>query len=277
MDFFTLPFELSIYDDNFYQKHSLIRPQNLFSNNDLEMIIERVIFNNIGNRTNIAGIAGEYIAQKLYDFNMTSYLNKLISSEGKFVDGKVGYLINNSEKYLAKLIGKNRIVILRKEKSYDIEKKFGFKNVAEIDGLYQVKKNKFRKNMKKYIAMEIKTGNSKMKAKHILQNIIIPLKKMYKVPICYTLIGFKDEIYKDSQKNILNRYMAQLAENLFISNVEFTFMHFPFNKVEFNNFVEKIENKVSNTVKGKAIYYKNNDIVEIEGPNGIIRGKFVEI
>lgn len=276
MDFFPLPYQLNIFDDNIIQKYSFIRPNNLFSDFGLENIIQRSIFNNVENdRINISGIAGEYLAQKIYEINLNSTLNKLNNYEGKFIDGKIGYLINSSDKYLAKLIGENRVVILKKEKSYDNENKFGFRNIAEIDGLYQIKKNQSNKNIKKYIAMEVKTGSTKIKASHIIKDIIFPLRRMYRVPVSYTLIGFKSEIYFDVKKNILNNYLTKLAEELFIENIEFTFMHFPFEKEEFFNFVEKIESKISNTIKGTAVYYKTKNIIEIESPDGLIKGKFI--
>ncbi len=279
MTFFTNPFQMIESGGKIIQTKSFINPKiPLFSKENLEKVLETITTNsNSEDFSNIRGLAGEILATTLFENTMDLIISNQPRINGKFIqeNGKKGYVVNSSQNHIAKLISQNRIVILEKKET-EISKKFGFKNIAEIDGLYIVKKENERKNLKLFYAIETKTGNAKMSAEHIAEDIVYPLSSMYNSQINYIMIGFKEQLYSNRKNNTLTRTMGNLYMELKEAGVSSSFIHFPFEKERFLQFTNELESQISGKIKGKAIYDINTQNIEFIGPDGNkIKGKFI--
>lgn len=279
MSFSPSPFKLTEYENNLVQTRSFMFSSNPLRTEKLEQLIQ-IVNGNSTDELNRKGIIAELLAIDL----ISEHMNKYFSSENPFYEGKIitgrqSFLINSNKNYLAKLITENRIVILKKNQKQFEDNKFGFINIAEIDGLYMIKKvenDRTRKKEKKLIVVETKSSDAKINANHVNENIVIPLQKMYgNIDISYLLVGFKEELYDDEQLNILNNKLKETYNNLRELNTEFNVIHFPFKKEEFNIFMLKFESQRTGIYNAKAKYNSNNSHLELTLQNGkILKGNF---
>lgn len=279
MNLLPSPFKLTEYENNVVQTRGFIFSKNPLRDENLENMISR--FNgNSTDEVNRRGIIAELLAVDLISTHLDAYFaNENPFFEGGIIKGREGFLINSKGKYSAKLISENRIVILKKDKRSIEENKFGFLNIAEIDGLYMLKRvtheDKTKRKEKKLIVVETKSSDARINPIHIAEDIILPLQKMYDMPISYLLVGFKEDIYADEEYNKLNNGLKETYYNLKELGIEFCAVHFPFKKEEFSSFASRLESERTGIYTGKARYNTNNSYLELMLPDGkIIRGSF---
>ncbi len=279
MIFLPNPFNLIEYEQDVIQTKSFMSKSNPLKSINLETLISR-INSNMGDELNRKGILAELIANDLILEHMDKYFyNENPFYEGTLIGGRENYIINSNKKYIAKLITENRILILRKDKDNCDYDKFGFKNIAEIDGLYMIKKiqsDKTKKKEKKLIVIETKSSEVKLNSDHISQDIILPLQKMYNMPISYLVVGFKEDLYIDDQLNILSNPLKRIYYNLKNNGIDFNVIHFPFKKEDFNTFALKLEHLRTGIITVKAKYNSKTSKIELIYPDGkILTGNFI--
>ncbi len=281
MTFLPSPFKLTEFETDVIQTRGFITLNSPLRQENLESMIKRVNGNST-DELNRKGIIAELIAVDLISSHLDVYLaNDNPFFEGGIIRGKDGFLINSKGKYSAKLISENRIVILKKDKKNIEENKFGFQNIAEIDGLYMLKRvnheDKTKRKEKKLIVVETKSSEARVNPIHIAEDIIMPLQKMYDMPISYLLVGFKEDLYLDENSNKLNNGLKETYYNLKELGTEFSTIHFPFKKEEFSFFVSKFESLRSGVYIGKARYNHNNSYLELMLPDGrVLTGSFIQ-
>ena len=274
MEFFTHPFTLSQTPRGISQKFYFPDSKSILNEKTLEELLNMSYRIKTSDSKNLQGIIAEILANQLFleHFEKNFSDNLLIS--GKIISGVENYLINSNHKYFAKLLSENRVVILKKENNID-ENKFGFRNIAEIDGLFMVKRKREEKNQKHLIAVESKSGIIKLNAEHILNDIIRPLQDMYQTTVSYFLIGFKDELYSHPRLNLLEPKLEEIYYKLKEENIKFTAVHFPFSKAEYFSFMSKIESKRTGIYPGLVLYDTNLETIKITLKDGrILEGKF---
>ncbi len=278
MNFFNYPFLLSETENGIQQKFSFLNGKEILSEKNLEKLITLSYNFGVNDYTNLQGLVAEILANQLLEESIGKSLYVENKISGKIISGKENYLINSNKIYFAKLLFRNRIVILKKETFFEDDTKFGFRNVAEIDGLYIIKKERKDRNLKHFIAIETKSGDIKLNAEHIKKDIIFPLQKMYKNDISYIVVGFKENLYTDSKLNILNTKLNEIFYSLKGEGINFTAIHFPFSKEDFVSFISKIESERTGIYSGKGIYNSKSEVIEILLQNGEkIKGKLMKI
>lgn len=265
MEFF--PFALRESNNGIYQCYKFIKPRNIFTKGRLEQIISKVALNpNISNSfSGIQGVVGENIARDLFSYHMKALLEKQFPQyQGKLIRNDQDYIIKKQEgsPYIAKLLHRDQVVILGDKKELekeleDDDEKFGLKNIAELDGLYHVKKQEENsKNGRYLIVLETKTGSDTFDPHRIQNNIINPLQELYKAPVGYLVIGFEDELYshnpRESKK--LNEKFQFLYETFQQKNIPFSCIHFPFEKKRLVEFSRNVEQRLQEQIHGNAIY-----------------------
>lgn len=276
MDFFPLPYKPVMYKTHIVQPRTFTGPDQL-SNENLEEIILK-FDGEIPDEKNLKGIVAEIIANSLVRESFKSYLDPKLHIYGNLVKGREGFLINTNHDYLAKLITQNRIVILKKEENNSDDEKFGFRNIAEIDGLYIAARRRHKNFVeKKLFVIESKSGEIKMDPQHIREDIIRPLEEMYESPVTYMLIGFKDFMYrkKDAELNSFNNKLYTLWRDLNELNIDFMPMHFPFSHQHFESFVEKLNRRITGITSTRAKYFEAEKKIELYLPDGsVLKGSF---
>ena len=74
--------------------------------------------------------------------------------------------------------------------------------------------DKTKRKEKKLIVVETKSSEARVNPIHIAEDIIMPLQKMYDMPISYLLVGFKEDLYLDENYNALNNGLKETYYNL---------------------------------------------------------------
>ena len=217
MDFYQIPFELHENSTSLIQPRTLLQQKNLLSQENLEKTIQTLNGTNIGDYTHLKGLAAEIIGRDLLQYSLEKENFGFV--EGKFIEGNKDFVINSSKNYVAKLKAQNQVIILKpeenKDKTDDDNSKFGYKNIAEIDGLYLFKKKyHHKKNKKKLMVVEIKSGEIHITPEHVISDICKPLQEMYGIPVAYFLIGFKENLYQNCESNILNNYLVKFSDQI---------------------------------------------------------------
>lgn len=270
---------------NYHQTSVLSFNSNPFNKDNMEEILSKIALNQLNEKINIRGLVAEILAIKAIEDTFASrvYFN-LPNVEGYFIRSQGRFNINVSNKYVANMHPESeRVYILRKDDSNGSnEPKFNFR-VAEIDGIYLLKKRDATKNLKEYFAIEVKSGNVNLTSTHIIKNIIEPLKRMYKSDFTYILVGFREFLYsetrKEEQQNILNPQIKRMKETLERHNIRFIPIHFPFSRREFEDFTRQIEERRTGMVKGSGyVFDQNNGEIKLQLPNGrTLSGNITEI
>lgn len=293
--YFPMPFRLTEFEDQVVQTRRFVSSQNPLRHETLEKMVLRtnkyretidIYQENDETRkkveSNRKGIVAELLAIDLFSEHMSRYFtqnNPLF--EGTLITGKEGYNINSTQRYCAKLITENRIVILKKPKDFVEDNKFGYQNIAEIDGLYMIKKHhteedKTIKKEKRLVVIETKSSDIRINPIHLHENILKRLEKMYKNPISYLVVGFKEDMYIDEQLNILNPHLKDIYHILKNEGHEFGVIHFPFKKEEFYAFFRAYEDLRNGIHAGKWQYNKDNSKLKLLYPNGeVVSGTFI--
>ena len=269
MDFF--PFPLKETSQGLYQRYTFIRPRNIFTKGRLEKIISKIALNpNIANSSSgIQGIIGEQVGRDLFSYHMKALLEKKFSHfEGKMIRNDKDYVINKNQNYLAKLLNRDQVVILSDKQRFNCnEGKYGLENIAEIDGLYLVKRiQKNQKNGKRLIVLETKTGSDSFNPQKIESTIINPLQELYDTPVSYLVIGFEEELYTSHKRHNhrVNEKFTFLYDSFKEKNIDFSCIHFPFEKKRLLEFSRDVEKQLQEQIQGQAIYDKKTGIITIK-------------
>jgi hypothetical protein len=267
--------------ENYYQKNIIHLPEELVNKNNLEKILfelEKFNFqeNNFTNR-NISGLVGELFTYNIVLEELKNRINlNKEKIEIKLIKAKKEYIIGNSINYILKINKEHRINIIKKD-SKNEKNKFGFNFISEIDGLIQIKTKKEDKNKKEYVILESKTGNINLDKYHIYNDVIIPLKEIYKTRnISYILMGFEDKIFK--KQRILKNNVRDIYLYLKSKHIDFYPISFPFTERKFSLFLQEIERETFGNIYGNCIYNEINNTIEIITANGKkIYGKLNDI
>jgi len=258
--------------------------EELFSIKNLERIVEELNYHMI-TKENIAPEVGEILATQIIDYNISNRTIKHEKSTSNLIKilGKSGYNINSSQNYIAKITHGHNVVILRKGENEN-KQKFNFNVAAEIDGLYLVKRenelnkeNSNSKIKKVFYPIETKTGTTSISKEHIFEDIILPLKEMYKTEINYVMVGFESRMYKNQDKRIFNNNIQNIYNYLNEKDIKFFPLCFPFSENRFSNFVNEINKKrIGQDIVKYAIYEKDENYIRMILSDGKeVRGKII--
>lgn len=279
-DGIEIPFGLTKYDGNYHQTQGPIMPDMLLSRSSLEKIIEETLLKEKSDQVDIRGILGERLAIKILEKEFEKITRVNSSLIIKQIGENSHYLLNSSRKYILKNSGGNRYVILRKDNIRDkkTRSKFGFTNVAEFDGFFMFKTSLGKRTQRRFLALETKTGEIKLSSNHVLEDIILPLEKMYECPIHYMLIGFKENMYSNKKTNKLNKTVRKFYEGFptkYRDRIHVS--HFPFQRISLEAPISEIEDTLKNRVRGRASLDIASKKITIVTPLGrIYRGTFTK-
>lgn len=281
LDYYFHPFSpVKIFNGDLKTSITLDLEDELLLEHNVDYIVEVLNYYGIL-KDNIAPQVGEILATQVLDSNIKKRVLRHTNSKSNLlkISGKSGYTINSSNNYTAKLTEDHNVVILKKGE-YEYDRKFGFKVISEIDGLYMVKRPSLNGKMKKvFYAIETKTGTTAIDKKHIFKDIIIPLRDMYNAEINYVMIGFESKIYKDQKNQIFSNNIRDIYNYLDKKQVKFFPLAFPFDENKFSNFVTSINKKRTGWDIAKyAVYNKKENILKMILSDGSeVYGKMSDI
>lgn len=264
-----------------FSKNNLFEPEDIFSQKNLERILYLLDISNFKQSRDPGFEIGEILANQVIDYNISDRTNKHLDSSSNLIKftGKKDYVINSNGNYIAKIIGGHNIVILKKKRNDNKNKKykFNFKVLSEFDGLYQVKRNNSGFSKKIYYPIEAKTGVTSMNKRHIFEDIILPLRELYDTQINYVMVGFEDRMYKDKDNLIYSNSIQEINLYLEDNGVKFYPLVFPFSSNKFRNFVSEIEKKRKgyDVIKYGTFNSKTNQTVFILPDGREVKGKLL--
>ena len=265
------------------QQKGLLRPDDLFSEENIEEIIERISMKNLDDSKGIQGLVGEYLSIKCLEKTMEYHMRNSHNLRGGFFKAAEDYNINSSRRYTATMHSNfENVFILRNTRSgseFFDDPKFGLHKLSEIDGLYSIEEISLsNENRRALYVVETKTGDIiRLRPDHVINNIINPLRDMYKgIPVKYVLVGLKEEMYENSL-NSIKGYLEDFHKLLVKEEIPFLPTHFPFNSSELNSFIRKVEEKRTGFfVGGKYKYNKETSSLELTMQDGsVVEGTFI--
>lgn len=277
MNELTFPFKVKEFGQEFLQSRCFIKKRTLFQEKNIEFILSQVLKYSFSDKVNIKGLVAEVLGYQLFEHSMHHFLSQNSNYDGNMINVKKDYILKSNFPFLIKADENSRIFILKEDdKKIENDSKFGFKKYAELDALFLLKKLNETKNKREFFPIEIKSGSININLEYIYNQIISPLELVWKTPVHYVLIGFKDEMYLNSKNNQLNPKLKEICSTLRELGNDFIPIHFPFSKQELSEVVDQILINKTGIGDYKASYDINSKKLILTSPLGNrIRGTFI--